>query len=60
MEPKQGAPLAYSVKEACRVTSLGRSRIYQMIRAGDITVRKVGRRTLIPADALRRLVDEAA
>lgn len=49
-------PLAYSVNEAIRVSSLGRTRLYQLINEGKLEVRKVGKRTLIPAASLRRLI----
>ena len=49
-------PLAYSVNEACRVSSLGRTRLYQLIGEGRLEIRKVGKRTLIPAASLRALV----
>lgn len=49
-------PLAYSVSEACRVSSLGRTRLYQLIGEGRLEVRKIGKRTLIPAASLRALI----
>ena len=49
-------PLAYSVNEAIRVSSLGRTRLYQLINEGKLEARKVGKRTLIPAASLRRLI----
>lgn len=49
-------PLAYSVVEACRVSSLGRTRLYQLIGEGRLEVRKIGARTLIPAASLRALI----
>ena len=52
-----GAPLAYSIKEASRTTSLGRTRIYQLIAAGRLEVVKIGSRTLIPAHALHKLLE---
>lgn len=54
------APLAYSVADACHVSSLGKTRIYQLIKAGVIETRKVGKRTLIPAASLHALIDNAA
>lgn len=54
---EQGQPLAYSVKEACRVSSLGRTRIYQLISAGRLECRKLGKRTLIPAASLHKLLE---
>lgn len=53
-------PLAYSVSEACRVSSLGKTRLYQLIGEGRLAARKVGKRTLIPAASLRALIDGEA
>lgn len=53
-------PLAYSVSEACRVSSLGRTRLYQLIAEGRLEVRKIGKRTLIPAASLRALIEGKA
>ena len=53
-------PLAYSVSEACRVSSLGRTRIYQLIAEGRLETRKIGKRTLIPAASLRALIEGQA
>ncbi|RXG83813.1 helix-turn-helix domain-containing protein [Bradyrhizobium zhanjiangense] len=44
--------LAYSIVEACDLLSIGRTTLYQLIKAGDLQTRKVGRRTLIPAKSL--------
>ena len=50
-------PIAYSIDEACRVTSLGRTRLYELINEGVIARRKVGKRTLIPAESLHKLLE---
>lgn len=50
-------PLAYSISEACRITSIGRTRLYGLIAEGRLEVRKIGRRTLIPAASLRALIE---
>lgn len=52
----QHQPLTYSVKEACRISSLGRTRIFQLIKSGQLQRTKVGRRTLIDAESLKRLI----
>jgi excisionase family DNA binding protein len=52
----QLAPLAYSVDEACKVSSLGRTYIYQLINEGRLQARKIGKRTLIPAESLHDLI----
>jgi excisionase family DNA binding protein len=44
--------LAYSIYEACGLLSVGRTTLYSAIKKGDLKTCKVGRRTLISADAL--------
>ncbi|MGA7450469.1 MAG: helix-turn-helix domain-containing protein [Rhodoplanes sp.] len=44
--------LLFSVSEACRILGIGRSKLYSLIAAGELTVRKVGRKTLIPRTEL--------
>lgn len=53
-------PLAYSVADAIRVSSIKKTRLYQLIKEGRLEVRKVGKRTLIPADSLRALIEQGA
>ena len=48
--------LAYSLSEAARVSSLGRSTLYRHIRAKRLQLVRVGGRSLIPATALHRLL----
>jgi excisionase family DNA binding protein len=48
--------LAYSIREACRASSLGRSTLYAHIAAGRLRAIRVGGRTLIPAESLKALV----
>ncbi|MFZ2982909.1 MAG: helix-turn-helix domain-containing protein [Sphingobium sp.] len=50
-------PITVRVAAAVRITGLSRSRIYELIRAGDIQIVKVGRATLVRYDSLRRLVN---
>ena len=49
-------PLAYSIKEACRASSLGRTTIYGHIAAGRLIARRIGGRTIIPAESLHALI----
>lgn len=48
--------LAFSIREACAATSLGRTSIYTHINSGRLKAIRVGGRTLIPADSLRALL----
>ena len=47
---------AYSINEAARALSIGRTSIYAMLAEGRLEAFKLGRRTLIKADSIRRLV----
>ena len=49
LEPKK---LAYGIADAVKATSIGRSLLYEQIRAGKLKTFKVGTRTLIAADEL--------
>jgi excisionase family DNA binding protein len=46
-------PLTVDIPEACRLTGLGRSKLYDLIGSGEIRSVTVGRRRLIPMAALR-------
>lgn len=48
--------LAYSINETARTLSLGRTSIYAMIADGRLEAFKLGRRTLIKTESIRRLV----
>jgi excisionase family DNA binding protein len=48
--------IAYSIREACQASSLGRTTIYNHISAGRLRAVRVGGRTIIPAEALHALV----
>jgi excisionase family DNA binding protein len=58
MNTNHPEPIAYSINDACKAVGLGRTYLYQMISEGRLEVRKVGKRTLIPASSLRRLIGE--
>ena len=49
--------LAFSVDEAAMRANIGRDGIYQAIRENRLEAKKAGRRTLIPAEALRRFIE---
>lgn len=49
-------PLAYSIRDASRVSSLGRTRIYELINEKRLRTIKLGRRTLITAESLKALL----
>lgn len=49
---------AYSINETARALSLGRTSIYAMLAEGKLQAFKLGRRTLIKTESIRRLVEE--
>ena len=49
-------PISVRIPEAVRLTGISRSRIYELMRSGDIEFAKVGASTLILVESLRRLV----
>jgi excisionase family DNA binding protein len=51
------APLTVRVREACRLTGIGRSKLYELIAAGEIEIVKVGAMTLIPVTSLEGFLD---
>ncbi len=47
-------------EEVQRVLGLGRSKIYEMIAAGELPVVRIGRSVRVPADGLRQWVERQA
>lgn len=53
-------PLALSINDAAKALSLGRTSIYAMIGDGRLEAFKLGRRTLIRMESIRRVVSGTA
>jgi len=53
----QSAPGTMSVDEFCRWARIGRTSTYNEIAKGRLRALKVGRRTVIPADAARQWLE---
>jgi len=56
----QHSQAAYSPAEAAGQLSISRSTLYGLISAGQLRRVKIGRRTLIPATEIDRLLNEGA
>ena len=52
--------LSYSPDDACRVLGIGKSKFYQLTRAGLIPIRKFGRRSLVLRSDLALWLDSLA
>jgi excisionase family DNA binding protein len=50
-------PITVRIREACRLTGIGRSKLYELIASGEIEIIKVGTITLIPTAALQSFVE---
>jgi hypothetical protein len=51
--------LAYSLDDASRLSNLSRASLRRRAAEGRLKLVKVGGRTLVPADSLKRLLDIA-
>lgn len=49
-------PISVKIPEAVRLSGLSRSRIYELMKSGDVEYAKVGSSTLILVDSLRRFL----
>ena len=48
--------IAVPIPEACRISGIGRSKLYEMIKTGDVRIAKVGRRSLVLIESLKALL----
>ena len=49
--------IAVGISDGVRISGLGRSTLYNFAKAGKLPLRKVGGRTLIMVDDIRRLIE---
>ena len=50
-------PAAYTIAQALVELSIGRDKLYKLIKGGRLPARKLGRKTLILADDLRAFLE---
>ncbi len=50
-------PLLYDIAGASQVLAVGRSKLYELLKTGQLESVTIGRRRLIPADALADYVE---
>ena len=50
-------PISVKVRDAVRLTGISRSRIYELMKEGEIQFAKVGSSTLILFASLRRFIE---
>jgi excisionase family DNA binding protein len=49
--------LAYTIREACEASGIGRTSLYELLKSGALRARKHGKRTLILHKDLNRWLD---
>jgi hypothetical protein len=52
-------PLTVRIPVAVQLTGIGRSKLYELIAAGEVDVVKIGASTLITVASLRRLIQKS-
>jgi excisionase family DNA binding protein len=45
-------PVAYTIKDAIKITGMNRTRLYAELKNGSLTAKKVGRTTLISRESI--------
>lgn len=56
MSDTKSTPLAVPMTEACRLAGFGRTKMYELIKAGRVKPVKVGTKTLIRVQAIQDLL----
>ncbi|MGN6621333.1 MAG: helix-turn-helix domain-containing protein [Sphingomonas sp.] len=54
--PASHPAITLRITDACRATGIGRSKLYELIKLGEIDTIKIGRITLIPVTSIERLI----
>lgn len=57
MDDERLRPLTVRIPEACRLTGIGRSKLYELIAGGEVETIKIGAITLLPVDGLLRFLE---
>jgi excisionase family DNA binding protein len=59
-DARQPMPITVRIHEACRLSGIGRSKLYELIAAGEIKIVKVGTITLVPVSSLTEFLHHRA
>ena len=58
VSPPQHAPMALTITEACKISKVGRSKLYIALQTGSLRARKLGKKTLILPEDLQRWLED--
>ncbi len=53
-------PLTVRIPVAIRLTGIGRSKLYELIKAGELQTVKIGTATLVTMASLRKLIERGS
>jgi excisionase family DNA binding protein len=56
MQSQSPAAAMHPIDQACLISGCGRTKLYALIANGQLDARKLGRRTLITDESLRRFL----
>ena len=48
-----------TIVEFCRISGIGRTRVYEMLASGDLQSVKIDKKRLIVVDSYRRMIEES-
>jgi len=51
------AKMAYRIREACQCLGIGKTSLYELVKAGDLKLIKIAGRTLVPRSEIERLTN---
>lgn len=60
MIEQQPPPITVRIRDACRMTGIGRSKLYELISEGEIETIKVGSMTLVPVRSIETFLERQA
>jgi len=46
--------ILYTIAQCCPLAAIGRTKFYELVANGEIPIKKIGRKSLVAADDLRR------
>jgi excisionase family DNA binding protein len=49
--------ISVRVPDAVKLTGIKRTKLYELIKTGEIEVAKVGKATVVPIDSLKKFID---
>lgn len=58
-DPRDVEPICVRIAAAVKLTGIGRSTLYELIKAGELETIKVGRSTFIRYASLKRLFEKS-